>query len=277
MKKCCLMITLLINSASLLFAEPNAVIEVKLFKTWVIKGEQDFFSLAIKNIGTEPFLLAKDTFEFSTGQLFARSLDNKSVGSTGTFWFSCDEEYKTIEWGEGFEPLPAEETRVFDGRKFRLVVRVPFAETIQYKVSVYLGNNFWLDSEPLTVNGVLPDAIEDLEAVKDNTRNLQDPPRGLMTVTYKNERWLYIKSMSGKGCYSVCPLSLTNKIRVEPHDGGALFKIWDGDKSMIFHMHQMMLLEGPDENNVFGKWTRERKQQAEADNAEVRKKKAEVP
>ena len=30
-----------------------------------------------------------------------------------------------------------------------------------------------------------------------------------------------------------------------------------------------------DENNVFGKWTRERKQRAEADNAEVRRKKAE--
>ena len=59
-------------------------------------------------------------------------------------------------------------------------------------------------------------------------------------------------------------------------DDATLFKIWDGDKSMIYHLIKSVLTEGPDENNVLGKWTRERKQKAEADNAEVRRKKAEA-
>jgi hypothetical protein len=45
---------------------------------------------------------------------------------------------------------------------------------------------------------------------------------------------------------------------------------------MIYRDGQSIILEGPDENNVFGKWTRERKQKAEADNAEVRRKKQEA-
>jgi len=45
---------------------------------------------------------------------------------------------------------------------------------------------------------------------------------------------------------------------------------------MIYHLIKSVLTEGPDENNVLGKWTRERKQKAEADNAEVRRKKAEA-
>ena len=90
--------------------------------------------------------------------------------------------------------------------------------------------------------------------------------------TLPNER---LRSAGGS-YYSICPVSLTNKIRIEPHEGkGSLYKIWDGDKSMIFQKNNGMLLEGPDENNVFGKWTCERKQRAEADNAEVRRKKAE--
>ena len=64
---------------------------------------------------------------------------------------------------------------------------------------------------------------------------------------------------------------------VPSHEGkGRLYKIWDGEKSMIYQDGVCMLLEGPDENDVFGKWTRKRKQRAEADNAEVRRKKAEA-
>jgi hypothetical protein len=92
---------------------------------------------------------------------------------------------------------------------------------------------------------------------------------------------LYVKSIpkpgliySGKYCYPICPLSLIGKIRVELHDGENLFRIWDGDKPMIYHMAKNMLTEGLDEHNVLAKWTRERKQKAEADNAEVRRRKA---
>jgi hypothetical protein len=45
---------------------------------------------------------------------------------------------------------------------------------------------------------------------------------------------------------------------------------------MIYDMYKSVIVEGPDENNVLGKWTRERKQKAEADNAEVRRKKQEA-
>jgi len=259
---------MVICNTSLLFAETNAVVEVKLFKNWIVKGERNFCNVAIKNTGTVPLLLAKDVFEFYTGQLSIRSLDNKQ-GSPVAGIISYDQAYEEIEeWGKGFEPLPIGETRVFEGRKFRLPIRMPFSEMIQYKVSVYLGKGVWLDSEPLTVNGVVPDAEEHMATITDVNGS-----RDLVAVTYKNERWLYLKTTS---YWSICPISLTNKIRVEPHDGERLHKIWDGDKSMIYRDGQMILLEGPDENDVFGKWTRERKQRAEADNAEVRRKKAEV-
>jgi len=141
----------------------------------------------------------------------------------------------------------------------------------KFVVSVYLNNGFWLDSEPLTVNGVVPDSEEFLATINDG-RNLQNN-WDLVAVTYKNERWLYKK----RGDYYAlaCPLSLTNKIRIEPHDAKGHYKIWDGDKFMIYEIGLGLLTEGPDENDVFGKWTRERKQKAEADNAEVRRKKAE--
>ena len=271
MTKCYGLIAILTGIASLLCAETNAMIEVKLFKEWIIRNENSFSAIAIKNTGTEPLLLAKDTFEFYVSQLSTRSLDNKLGQPTGGVT-SYDEAYEDIElWSEyGFEALPVGETRAFDGQKFLLPARAPFAETMRYKVWVYLGKGFWLDSEPLTVHGVVPDVVEQLPTVKDNTRNLQDAPRELAAVTYKNERWLYYAKY-----YPVCPLSLTGKIRVEPHDGAGLFKIWDGDKPMIFDMFRGgVIVEGPDENDVLGKWTRERKRKADADNAEVRRRKA---
>ena len=280
MKKRYTIITMLVGIAPLLFADTNALIEVKRFKTWVVKNEQNFYAIAIKNIGTEPILLAKTTDEFYLGQLSTRSLDNK-LGSPPGGPITYDEAYEEIEMFEKgrFEPLPVGETRVFEGRKFLLSSRAPFAETMQYKVSVYLGNNFWLDSEPLTVHGIIPDSEEYVATVGE-----ANFPCDLVAVTYKSERWLYVKTLpneqlrsAGGSYYSICPVSLTNKIRVEPHDGKSLYKIWDGGTSMIYRDGQTIIVEGSDEHNVLGKWARERKQQAEADNAEVRRQKAEVP
>ena len=246
------------------FAETNALIEVKLFKDWVIPEEVAFGNVAIKNIGTAPIQLFKNAVDFSAGQLTVRRLDKgKCIGGDRT-----TELYRSYAWDEPFFELPPGETHVYEGRKFLL--HTPFTGE-KFVVSVYLNNGFWLDSEPLTVNGVTPDSEEFLATVNDG-RNLHIPS-DLVAVTYKNERWLYRKL--GGLCSSVCPLGLTNKIRVEPHDGKRLFKIWDGDKSMIYEMGLELLLEAPDENDVFGKWTRDRKQKAEADNAEVRRKKAE--
>jgi len=268
MKKSLTLLAMLIGMTPLLSAETNAQIEVKFFKNWIIKGEGNFGNLAIKNTGTEPFLLAKDAFDFQTGQLVARSLPNKK-----SVKWDPEEEYRLIALDDGeFFNLSPGETHVYDGRKFYLPVGTAFSEEMGFVVSIYLGNGFWLDSEPLTVKRIIPDSVEELPPVKDNTRNLQDPPRKMSAITYKNERWLYYGNV-----YPICPLSLNGKIRIEPHDGAGLFKIWDGDKSMIFDMYRGgVIVEGSDEHDVLGKWTRERKQQAEADNAEVRRKKQEV-
>ena len=269
MKKCCALLIALIGMTSLLSAETNALIEVKLFKDWVIKNDLIMGNLAIKNTGTFPLRLAKDAFDFSSGQLETRSLPNRHGGYIDAMY---ETNYKMIAWGDGdfFDLLP-EETHVYEGRKFYLPARNPFSEEMRFVVSIYLGSGFWLDSEPVTVKGIIPDSAEELPTVKDNTRNLQDPPRKMTAITYKNERWLYYANV-----YPICPLSLTNKVRIEPHDGAGLFKIWDGDNAMIFDMYRGgVIVEGSDEHDVLGKWTRERKQKAEADNAEVRRKKAE--
>jgi len=267
------MIALLVSSTPFIFAETNALIEVKLFKDWVISEERNFghFNLAIKNTGTEPILLAKRPVNFEGGQLVTRPLPRDPVADS-----KQEREYQMIaRRSDEFFSLSPDETYVYDNCKFLLDSELPFAKEMRFTVSIYLGKDFWLDSEPLVINGVTPDAMEDLATIKDNTRNIQDPPRKLVAVTYKNERWLYMKGTKTGIYYSVCPLSLTNKIRVEPHDDVSLFKIWDGDKSIIFNMGKIIIVEGPDENDVYGKWTRERKQRAEADNAEVRRKKAE--
>ena len=264
MKKRYTLLALLISSTPLLFAETNATIEVKLFKTWVIEGEYNFCNLAIKNTGTSPIRLFEDAVDFDAGQFAMRRLDKgKYVGGDRT-----TELYRSYAWDEPFFELPPGETHVYEGRKFLL--RTPFAGE-KFVVSVYLNNGFWLNSEPLVVNGVVPDSEEVLATINDgrNLHILSD----LVAVAYKNERWLYRKL--GDLYSSVCPLSLANKIRIELHDGKGYYKIWDGDKSMIYEIGLGLLLEGPDENNVLGKWTRERKQKAEADNAEVRRKKAE--
>jgi len=258
---------------SLLSAETNAVIEVKLFKDWEITNERGFGNLAIKNTGVSPIRLAKDAFDFEGGQLYTRSFPDKRSEYIETMY---ETNYKMIAWGDGeFFDLPPGETHVYEGRKFLLPARAPFSVEMRFIVSIYLGNGFWLDSEPLTVKGVAPDSVEDLATVSDNEqaheRVLGAYSKKLTLVTYQNERWLY-----SSGYYPVCPLSLTDKIRVEPHDDKALFKIWDGDKFFIYDFKKSVIVEGPDENNVLGKWTRERKQRAEADNAEVRRKKAEV-
>jgi len=275
MKKCYKMIALFISVTPLLLAETNALIEVKLFKDWVIKGERNFgnFNLSIKNTGTSPILLAQTPFLFQNGQLVTRPLPHNPNGG----WEQQEREYQLITWekGEFFNLFP-EETHVYEGQKFYLMNQLPFAEETRFTVSVYLGKGFWLDSAPQTVYGVVPDSVESLAMIKDNTRNSQDPPRTLGIVTYKKERWLYVANIETDTSFSICPLSPTNKIRAEAHGGVGLFKIWDGDKPMIFDMYKMMLTEGPDENNVYGKWTRERKQKAEADNAEVRRKKTEA-
>jgi len=126
----------------------------------------------------------------------------------------------------------------------------------------------------LTVKGVVPDSEEHLATINNKKRNVNDLYK-MVAVTYKGERWLYKKSKFNN-YFPVCPLSLTNKIRIENYDDEEQFRIWDGDKSMIFHLSKSVLTEGPDENNVLGKWTRDRKLKAEADNAEVRRKKQEA-
>ena len=248
------------------FAETNALIEVKLFKDWVIKGEANFghFNLAIKNTGTAPFLLANGATDFEIGQL-SLSKNDRHSGSLREQFYNLIAE--TNSGYQGFFSLPPGETHVYEGRKFYLNEEIPFSDEMRFTVSVYLGKGFWLDSESVTLKGVVPDSIEHVA-----THPSEYGSRDLVAVTYKNERWLYSKSAS---YFQICPISLTNKIRVEPHDGKSLHKIWDGDKSMTYRLGNSILTEGPDENNVFGKWTRERKQKAEADNAEVRRKKAE--
>ena len=252
-------------------ADTNALIEVEMFKDWVIKGEMNFGNLAIKNTGTDSILLAKDPVYFQIGQLKARPLPRDFYADRAQ-----EEHYKVMQWdGEFFNLLP-DETHVYEGRKFYLgdYNQYVFSNKMQFTVSVYLGKGFWLDSEPLTVNGVVPDSEVYLATVNNKKRNSNWLSK-LVVVTYKNERWLYQKSNTSNIYWLVCPLSLTNKIRVENYDDEEQFRIWDGDKPMIFHLTKSVLTEGPDENDVLGKWTRERKQRAEADNAEVRRKKAE--
>jgi len=276
MKKRCVMIVLFTCIAPLLLAETNALIEVKLFKTWVVKGERNFGNLMIQNTGTEPFLLAKTADDFDIGQLSTRSLDNKVHGPAGGI--SYDKAYEGIRmFGEGFQSLAVDEKKVYDGRKFLLPARAPFAETMTFKVSVYLGSEIFVDSPPLTVNGVVPDSEEHVATITNNKFVKQGKegvyPKKLVTVTYKTERWLYQKSLTGGGYYPVCPVSLGNKIRVEPHNDAELFRIWDGGKSMIYNMYSNMIVEGPDENDVLGKWTRDKKKEVQAHNDEVRRKK----
>jgi len=268
-----MMIAMLIGITPLVFADTNATIEVKLFKTWVIAGEQfeQNFNVAIKNTGTDPIRLAQAPFHFDMGQLALRPLPRKPDSLEEDK--RQEREYRTITASSrgGFFELPPRETHVYEGRKFFIIGEtLSFAEEMRFTVSVYLGNGFYLDSEPVTLKGVVPDSEEKVTTIGD-----ANFPCDLVAVTYKDERWLYAKSPKGY-YYEICPVSLTNKIRTEPHDGKALHKIWDGDKSMIYRDGQSILTEGPDENNVFGKWTRERKQKAEADNAEVRRKKAEA-
>ena len=258
------------------FAETNALIEVELFKDWVIKGEMNFGNLAIKNTGSDPILLAKDPVYFEIGQLLSRPLPRDPYADR-----SQENHYQVIRVdGEFFNLLPGE-THVYEGRKFYLGdYRRVFSDEIHFTVSIYLGKGFWLDSEPLTVKGVVPDSEEQLATIANinllkRGKNVNDMWH-LVAVTYKNERWLYKKSTTSGTYNLVCPLSLTNKIRVDALDGEALFRIRDGDKTMMFDMYKSVLIEGPDENDVLGKWTRERKQRAEADNAEVRRKKAEA-
>ena len=271
MKKRYTLTAILISIAPLLFAETNALIEVHFFKDWVIEEEsiEGNFNLAIKNTGIAPILLAKDVIHFDVWQLAMRPLprkpdieENKRRGKDSRITISKD--------GNHFFELPAGETYVYEGWKFFIPEEpLPFSEEMRFTVSVYLGKGFWLDSEPVMLKGVVPDSEEKVATITDTNF-----PRDLVAVTYKNERWLYSKL--GGNYFSVCPISLTDKIRVEPHEGkGRLHKIWDGEKSMIYRDGQSILTEGPDENDVFGKWTRERKQRAEADNAEVRRKKAE--
>jgi len=265
MKKCHTLLIALIGIASLASAETNALIEVKLFKNWLIKNECTFGNLAIKNTGEAPILLAKDAFDFDEGQLcFTKERSMR------------DRLYREVfSRGDGFFPLHAGETHVYEGCKFLFEFPPPFSEEMRFTVSVYLGNGFWLDSEPLNLKGVVPDSEEILATVNNKKRNINDLYK-LVAVTYKDERWLYKKSTRSNTYFLVCPLSLTNKIRVEDYDDEEQFKIWDGEKFMIFHLTKSVLTEGPDENNVLGKWTRERKQRAEVDNAEVRRKKAEA-
>jgi len=258
------MIALLASSASLLSAEMNAHIEVKLFKTWVLKGEISFGGFAIKNTGTDPLPLAKDPAYFEIAQLMQNKTGNEGQRESS---------YKGIErHGGGFISLLPGETHVYEGRTFYL--NNP-EEKIPFTMPIYFGNGVWIETESISFNEVVPDSIEHVATLTDVNGS-----RDLVAVTYKNERWLYTRLASRLRnkedlFFPDFPLSLTNKIRVEPHDGKRLHKIWDGENSMIYQIGTGMLLEGPDENNVFGKWTRERKQQAEIENAEVRRKKAE--
>jgi len=251
-------------------AGTNALIEVKLFKDWIVKGEHagSNLNLAIKNTGTAPIRLAKHSANFDIGQLALRPLPRHPDAAGETERQETEYQIAVRNGLGGFFELPPEETHVYEGRKF--LKPLPFLRKIRFTVSVYLGGGFWLDSEPVTLNEVVPDSEEHIATVSDGMTHRQYE---LMAVTYKNERWLYMK----EGCYfPICLLGFTNKIRVEPYDGKTLHKIWDGDKSMIYLLGQDLLFEAPDENDVFGKWTRERKQKAETDNAEVRRKKAEA-
>jgi len=247
-------------------AETNALIEVKLFKDWIIEGERIFCNVAIKNTGTSPIRLFEDAVAFHAGQIAIR-VPNKSNNAMepGVNWL-----YDSYAPEYPFFKLLSGETHVYEGRRFSLSNSFSGEKFV---VSVYLNNGFWLDSEPMTINRAISDSEEFLATINDG-RNLQNNWE-LVAITYKNERWLYKRLHQGGLGAAVCPLSLSNKIRVEPHDGKGRYKIWDGDKSMIYEIGSGLLLEGPDENNVFGKWTRERKQKAEADNAEVRRRKAE--
>ena len=250
-------ITMLVGIAPLLFADTNALIEVKVFKDWVIDGEVNFGNFAIKNTGTDPLPLAKRAFDFEDKQLTTFTSEHESAD---------EREARFKGMGGGLFLLPSGETHVYEGRTFFIENR---DGKLYFKMPVYFGNGVWIDSEPVTFNRVVPDSVEQVATLTDvNGSN------DLLTVTYKNERWLYTKL--GECYFPNFPLSLTNKIRAEPHDGTRLYKIWDGDKSMILQKGTSLILEGPDENNVFGKWTRERKQKAEADNAEVRRKKKEA-
>ena len=267
MKKRYTMIALLITSTPLLFAEMNAHIEVKLFKDWVISGEVNIGTIVVKNTGTVPLPIAKNPAYFDMGQLAQSKSGNKGPRES---------DYKGIErHGGGFISLPPGETHVYEGYKFHIENPDPSSDEMHFTFTVYFGNEVWIDSEPVNLNEVVPDSIEHVATLTDVNGS-----RDLVAVTYKNERWLYTRLSSrrrneGDLFFPDFPLSLTNKIRVEPHEDKGVYKIWDGDKSMIFHMTKSILLEGPDENNVLGKWTRERKQKADADNAEVRHKKAE--
>jgi hypothetical protein len=152
------------------FAETNAMIEVKLVKDWVIKGERNFGNLAIKNTGTFPILLAKDPFHFSFGQLVTRPLPPSPHDDARQ-----EEEYQEIvpEGGEFFNLLP-EETHIYEGRKFYLTRADSFTNEMRFTVSVYLGKGFWLDSEPLTVKGVVPDSEEYLTTIENKKSSLPD-------------------------------------------------------------------------------------------------------
>jgi len=269
MKKMNVIIATLTGVAPLLFAETNALIEVKLFKDWVIKGEEigGNINLAIRNTGTVPIRLAKHPVNFDIGQLVIRPLPRNPDSYDETKRQDFEYQMAVRNGLDGFFDLPPGEAHVYEDRKF--LKHFPFSEEMQFTVSVYLRKGVWLDSEPMTLKGVVPDSEEHVATI-----STVNGPHDLVAVTYKNERWLYSKG--GAYYFSICPISLTDKIRVEPHDGKSLHKIWDGDKSMIYRLGQSILTEGPDENDVFGKWTRERKQRAEADNAEVRRKKAEA-
>jgi len=254
------------------FAETNATIEVKLFKPWVIARERGYynFALAIKNTGKEPIRLFKDPVRFEMGQFAVHPLPRKPNTARENERQEFEYEMAGGKAAHLFFDLPPEETHVYEGRWFYVDDPIPFSEEMHFVVSMYLGKGFWLNSEPVTFKGVVPDSEEHIATIS----GVNPGQYELWVVTYKNERWLYMKTSISY--FSVCPLSLTNKIRVEPHDGRSQHKIWDGDKSMIYQIGTNLLLEGPDENNVFGKWTRERKQRAEVDNAEVRRKKAEA-
>ena len=270
MKKMILMSMALCFAYMPVCAETNALIEVKLFKDWVIKGECDFGGLAIKNTGTFPILLFKSPSDFEGGQLLVRPLPHDSYKGARQ-----EEHYQAMrEFGELISLLPGE-THMYEERKIHLGdYRRTFSDEMRFMVSVYLSKGFWLDSETLTVKGVVPD-VEEYLATLNNKKGNANELYKMVAVTCKNERWLYKKSAYGT-YYSVCPLSPSSKVRVEDVDDEEQFKIWDGNKPMIFHLTKSILTEGPDENNVLGKWTRERKQKAEADNTEVRRKKAEA-
>jgi len=59
----------LIGAAPLLLAEINASIEVKIFKDWVIKGEDNLCCFVFKNTGTDPLPLARKVADFEGYQL----------------------------------------------------------------------------------------------------------------------------------------------------------------------------------------------------------------